>query len=680
MSWLAATSLTKRGNHFFTPAKLQHSAHVSGRYFAALPGLPPPHRRQQASPIKRRFYIRHMQYRRRWAAGLGFGLNGLIFAAAGTPAPADTLRVLALDEQCWALMATDLPTARRAGLAGLALARRIGYVRGQAKCLNDLGNAATYAADLPAATAYYQQALPLFEQLGYRRGRCFALTGLGNVAYQQQDFHASARWHRQALHLARRPTPLAPADRALVLGNLGNALVSLDSLATAQAVLAEALALHRRYPEAAGCPAHVLVNLGLVARNQGRYAAAEALLREAIAAAHQAGLAYPEGAGLLNLGEVALATGRPATALALAERSLALARRTGTTEQAASSARLAQDAAERLGRLRPALAYARQAAALRDSVLSTDKAQALARLETQFQARQQRQRIRLLTTRDALRQAQLARQRQATRWAVGLSAGLALGLGLFAWFYRRLRRSRAALARSETALRAANRTKDQLMSLVGHDLRTPLAAFQMVGPVLLDLAVQPTPGPELRALATELHESAREMAALLDNVLDWARAQTGQVLLRPAPLAPAEAAAAALALLRPAASAKNIRLELLAPPALPPLRTDAAVLATILRNLLANAVKFTPPGGRVWLRLEPTAAGLGLWVEDQGPGLPPGALSATPPPPGTGTAGEVGTGLGLPLCQVFARLLGGGLRAEAAPGGGARVGLVLGLS
>ncbi len=164
------------------------------------------------------------------------------------------------------------------------------------------------------------------------------------------------------------------------------------------------------------------------------------------------------------------------------------------------------------------------------------------------------------------------------------------------------------------------------------------------------------------------------LGTLLDNLLNWGRAQAGQVMNHPTAVEAAQIAATALALHRPTATNRRIQLVAELPPGLPPVWVDPALLGTVLRNLVGNAVKFTPAGGAVTVRLTADLPGfLRFTVTDTGVGIAPEQL-ATLFEPGRArstsdaTTGEVGTGLGLAVCRSFVRLLGGELRASSRPG------------
>ncbi|KAA5605735.1 PAS domain-containing protein [Roseospira marina] len=225
-------------------------------------------------------------------------------------------------------------------------------------------------------------------------------------------------------------------------------------------------------------------------------------------------------------------------------------------------------------------------------------------------------------------------------------------------------------------------TKNRFFGIVAHDLRSPLTA--LLG--LTDLLVQGAetkPAAELRAFAQHIHDSTRNLYTLLEQLLDWARLQMGSTAprARDVPLAPL--VTQALLPARAAATAKGIGLEVNVPADLAA-HVDADMLHAVLRNLMSNAIKFTPTGGRIWITagVAPDRDTIWLAVNDTGVGLDPAAtpdlfnVAVKTTTPGTG--GEKGTGLGLPLCAEMIRLNGGTITAEpGADGIGATVRVTL---
>ena len=247
-------------------------------------------------------------------------------------------------------------------------------------------------------------------------------------------------------------------------------------------------------------------------------------------------------------------------------------------------------------------------------------------------------------------------------------------------YSRQLEHKTAELERASTALRAANerlkeldRLKDEFLSTVTHELRTPLTSIRALTEILFD-----NPDIELEQrqefLGTVITESER-LTRLINQVLDMAKIEAGEVDWRVAPMdlgAAVEQAAAATGRLF---LDRGIRLEVAIPPDLPPVRGDHDRLVQVVVNLLSNAAKFTPPGGRVAVEVAVEGSEAAVTVRDTGPGIAPEhqaiVFERFRQVGDTMTDKPQGTGLGLAICKRIVEHLGGRIRVESAPGAGA---------
>jgi two-component system sensor histidine kinase KdpD len=215
------------------------------------------------------------------------------------------------------------------------------------------------------------------------------------------------------------------------------------------------------------------------------------------------------------------------------------------------------------------------------------------------------------------------------------------------------------------ALRRSDALKTALLRAVSHDLRSPLTA------ILASADALASPGLSLKAddrLA--LAETIRDEAARLDRVvgqlLDLSRLEAGAVEPHRELWPVDELVGQALAGL--GADAARVRLDI--GPETPPVEVDAAQVERVLANLIDNALHYSPPGSGVLVRAESGATELRLHVVDRGPGLPDEERDALFQPFRRGSAGQIGSGLGLSIARGFAEANGGRLWAQDDPAGG----------
>ena len=224
------------------------------------------------------------------------------------------------------------------------------------------------------------------------------------------------------------------------------------------------------------------------------------------------------------------------------------------------------------------------------------------------------------------------------------------------------------------------RFKEQLMASITHDLRSPLMAIQGHAQILLTDAEGSE--DERRESAELIFENARRMSAMTNDLTDLVKLQMGRLELARQPVKMGEAFTAAHRLLDIVAKRLDVRLEIQAPNGLPQVSADPSQLHRVLTNLISNALKFTPSGGRVWLEASAEAHHLKIMVSDTGTGIPPQKLQNLFTR-FTGAEGVkhghsgLGTGLGLSICRELIEQHGGKVWAESEWKHGTRVSFTL---
>jgi signal transduction histidine kinase len=178
------------------------------------------------------------------------------------------------------------------------------------------------------------------------------------------------------------------------------------------------------------------------------------------------------------------------------------------------------------------------------------------------------------------------------------------------------------LEEARLATKMANRAKEELLKPVSLELKTPLAAALARVRIL---ASKELPEAERVSVVEAIEHSVRAQTQLVEDLIDLASIAT-EVRLDLRPIEPAKSIEAAIDGLRPLAKQRSIRLEATLDPSVQPLVADPERLDEVLTILLANAIKFTPDGGRVEIRLEPAGAGARIQVIDIGKGIGPDRL------------------------------------------------------
>jgi len=212
----------------------------------------------------------------------------------------------------------------------------------------------------------------------------------------------------------------------------------------------------------------------------------------------------------------------------------------------------------------------------------------------------------------------------------------------------------------------ASRAKDQFLAILSHELRTPLTSI--VGWVYLLRSGKADAATLDNGLAT-IERNVMAQAKLVSGILDMSRIMSARLRLNTRPLELSPLIASVLETLLPAARARGLRVLPVLDPSAGPVLADPDRLAQVLSNLVSNAIKFTAPGGQVFVRLAQEDGQAVISVQDNGAGIPPDFLAHVfdlfRQRDSSDTRPHGGVGLGLALVRQLVELHGGTVRAES---------------
>jgi two-component system sensor histidine kinase/response regulator len=221
-------------------------------------------------------------------------------------------------------------------------------------------------------------------------------------------------------------------------------------------------------------------------------------------------------------------------------------------------------------------------------------------------------------------------------------------------------------------LRATLNNRDKMYSVIAHDLRSPMASIRMVLNLVVASASPETVGEEVYNLLDQANRESEEVHDLLDNLLKWTKSQTGRLNVVKQELELNDIIPGVVEIFDTIAATKHIKLELKSESDSLKVEADNDMLKTVVRNFLSNAIKFSPADSTIEITMTKENEFAKVSVRDHGVGIASDRLDSIFHKGETtyGTGGEEGSGLGLQLCQDFARKNGGDCTVESVEGQG----------
>jgi PAS domain S-box-containing protein len=232
-----------------------------------------------------------------------------------------------------------------------------------------------------------------------------------------------------------------------------------------------------------------------------------------------------------------------------------------------------------------------------------------------------------------------------------------------------------ALHEAKDEAELANRIKSEFLASMSHEIRTPLNAIMGFAEVMELEIFGPVGEPRYQEYSADIHASGRHLLSLIEDILDFSKLESGQLEMKKGKVGVARVIESSLSLLKRRAESGEIKLAVRIAKKLPALRGDERRIRQVLFNLVSNASKFTPAGGKVSVSASAgKKSGLRIQVEDTGVGIKPEDIVTALAPFGqlhnSNAPDDSGTGLGLPLAKSLVERHGGKLNLASQPGKG----------
>ncbi len=490
-----------------------------------------------------------------------------------------------------------------------------------AKDLNNLGFIYTSWGKYETGIEYYKKALEYSLQKGIKERSAICCNNIGMSYFEQGKYDLAEEFILQALEMDRE--------------NGFNHNVA------------------KRYN-----------NLGLVYYQQGKVEKSISHFEMAAEVFLEEGDSINYAKAIINISDIYFKTGRNTEAFQYLQKGYNISLRTNSLPLIEHNTGKMYRYYKSIGEYQKALEYKELQDELNDSLYSLESARVVEEMETIYETEKKEDEISRLNTESELKEDIIRRKNQQRNMMAAFAILLLLVLVATVFIIQKIRKQRRELE-------ALNNVKNRLFAIISHDLRGYSGVFQDAGMVIRH-HLKKENFDKVNAISENLEISALSYSSQLDNILNWAVLQLNGYKLEPVEFSPHEDCATLIENLSESRKLKGNDFENKIDPAIK-VSMDKGAFNIILRNLLANANKFTEQGV-ISVSLEQAATGFELSVSDTGIGMDEETknrlFSTETVKSHQGTRGEKGSGVGLGLVKTFVELSGGNILVKSEPGKG----------
>lgn len=532
----------------------------------------------------------------------------------------------------------------------LATARKIGFKKAIPMALNGLGNIYSVNGNYEKGLEYYNEALKVAKQEGFIEEIAKALLNIGIVYYFLEKYDIALDYYNDALSLAQEAKN--SHGEALILGNIGNVYELKQEYTKAIQYYKQALDIQKKNNDFSSL-ANTYINIGSNYFKNNNSDVAIEYYTKGLNMSYKANDRDQEAIALYHLGEIYLQKKN----YPLSEKQLLECIRLTAKIK---SAVLKKEALlkisglyEETNQLNKAIFYYKWYSNLKDTLLNEENQKKITEFRTKYETEKKQHKIDKLTRIKEIQELQIQKDRNKILLYLVLSI-LVFLLAVFLFWRNRIRiKTNRILGEKNNKLQLLNATKDKFFAIIAHDLKNPLSAFRTITSSLSE-NVEELDHTEIEYFLNELKQSSKSLYELLQNLLQWSRSQIGLVKCTPIAFVLADAINEIITLQLRFIQSKKIKVIIDIDKKIT-VYTDKNIVQTVFRNLLNNAIKFTPQNGRIqlnarimdkYVRVNVTDNGIGLSEEDMKKLFRIDINTST-----IGSAKEKGTGLGLILCK-----------------------------
>jgi signal transduction histidine kinase len=645
---------------------------------------------------------------------------------------ADSLKVMKLIDLSNQFINVQLDTAYTLTLMALDLSEELNVEYCRARSLYQLGAVLRYKGSYTNALKYTEEALGLFEQLNEVSDKAKTLNLQGNLYKRIGDYENSVQCLLNSLNiyvslndslkisrslnnLGLLYTDMKEYDKSLdyhiksleiyqkignrnfiitSLMNIGNVYKGMQNNSIALDYYQQAIRLTdantSKYTKAL-----LLHNMGIVYQTSEQYNIAQEYYRRAVEIEEEIGERDLYLSSMQGLGIMMIMQSENEKGLNYILKANNLAKEQGDLYKRKSLSNTLIWAYKRLKDYETSINYYDDYIAVNDSLMGLEKMKLVTQIEQINEAEKRERQIAYLEKEKEIQDLEFIKQQNdATQKRIQLNSLIVIVILVLVVLVllardnkkrktrnrllirqnKKIIDQRTEIVRRNQELVDSNQTKDKLLQIIAHDLCSPLVSIDSLTQ-LIPHWVEEQDYESLQKLSKTMEVSITNVLSLIDNLLNWALSQQGSFPYNPENFEVVSTLKDAINIYYPIADLKHIDLKFkMSRESL--VSADKNMFLTIIRNLLNNAIKFTPEDGSVEVGVDYNDQFAKVWVEDSGVGIPDDkkdeifklASGST-----RGTKGELGKGLGLFFCKEFISINKGDVYIESAPDKGTKI-------
>lgn len=588
--------------------------------------------------------------------------------------PSDTSKVFHLNKLAGILREKDNNKAYEYARQAKDLAMLLNYERGLAQALENLGWIHYRKGDYSKAFELSVESLNISERLRDRPAIARSLNNVAAINYEQKHYVLAIANFKKAYAVSTEIGDGPGISRSL--NNIAFCFLGMNELDSARHYAELGFDASRRYdrPYLEG---FALRTLGDVDFNQKKYQSALEKYQQVIQMADKLENIFLKTSTTNRIGETLVFLNQSDQALSNLLKNIAIARSHQFKKELEQSLKLVSEIYAKQKQIAKAYDYQSQYLAIHDSLYQQQSSEQMALMQVKFDSEMKEAKIELLTKDAALKQEQINRQRLWMYFSIGsltLMAILAFVL-LYSNSMKKRANDELALKNREIQLQAhqlknLNITKDKLFSIISHDLRSPLASLRGLMDIL---DIDGLSSQDFISTSKKLRRNLESVQEDLDNLLFWAQSQLNGLQSNPENLHLRPIVEEKIELFREIARQKAIKIINEIDDSIA-IVADKNHISLVVRNLLANAIKFNKLGGIITISEKSIGEYFEVSVSDSGVGMSSADLgklfNAETHFTNPGTNQEKGAGIGLLLTKEFIEKNGGSIWAKSELGKG----------